>query len=92
MTRCDSYVSADVRWWGHSWSELDAYSEGFGGEAVDHYKATVAPLVKEPKIYVSEVDTARSYFHLGDWSLAEMFTYELKPGKSRDWMETPDGY
>lgn len=76
-----------VRSWGHSWSDLDAYSEGFGREAVDHYNATVAPLVKETKSYVSKVDTARSYFHPGNWSLAEMFTYKLKPGKSEEWLE-----
>lgn len=76
-----------VRSWGHSWSDLDAYSEGFGGEAVDHYNATVAPLVKETRSYISEVDRARSYFHPGGWSLAEVFTYKLKPGKSEDWLE-----
>lgn len=79
---------------GHSWSDLDAYHEGFGPRGGQHFGATVAPLIKHTSSEIAKTDTAHSRIpeNMEGYELFSVTTYYLKPGHQQDFMEAFDRF
>lgn len=73
----------------HEWADFDAYDEGFGGEAGQHYQETVAQHVADTRQWVTATDTANSRLP-AEWDAIHLIgvtTYHLEPGMQQQFDE-----
>lgn len=73
----------------HEWADFDAYDEGFGGEAGQHYQETVAPHVADTRQWMTVTDTANSRWpaEWDDIHLIGVTRYHLEPGMQEQFDE-----
>ena len=71
-----------VRSSGHEWAELDAYDSDFGPKGVQHYMATVAPLVESLSTMITTAEEAMSNRPPAGRPLGfvTITTYHIRPG------------
>ncbi len=72
-----------VRSGGHTWADLDAYDAEFGPQGLQHYTATVAPLVESVSSTITTVNEEISNRPPADRSLAflAITTFHIRPDR-----------
>lgn len=80
-----------IRSGGHAWADFDSYDRGFGAESGLHFEVSVAPLVEDVEMWITEEDTANSRLpsdaEWPDIELVELITYHVRPGQQEQFDE-----
>lgn len=84
------HISAyGIRSGGHSWADFDAYDAGFGPRGLQHWMATVAPLVKSMTSTITASDQENSKLPPAGTQLAlvTVTQFQLRPGREQQFQQ-----